>query len=129
MYSLSQNAGLKIDNYVLLTTPNKFLDRIDTVAEEVGIANKVKSKLINRLEKELKLDLASISVASLSQNVSVKNALIIHDENDKVLSLKESIAVNQAWDASELETITGTGHFKILKSEAVHNRIISFLEA
>ena len=128
IYSLSQNPSLIIENYVLLTTPNKFLDRIDTVAKEIGISNRVKKKLINRLESELKIDLSKISVAALSKNVNVKNALILHDEFDKVIRLQESQAVNEAWSASALEVIQGTGHFKILKSEFVHNRIISFLE-
>jgi pimeloyl-ACP methyl ester carboxylesterase len=128
MYSLSQNPALSIENYVLLTTPNKFLDRIDTVAKEVGLSKRAKRKLIDRLENELQMDLSKISVAALSKNVNVKNALIIHDEFDKVLSIKESQAVNDVWSICSLEAIQGTGHFKILKEPKVHDRIIDFLE-
>jgi len=127
MYSLAQNPSLAIEKYILLTTPNKFLDRIETVAEEVGIAKRVKKKLVNRLESELKMDFSKISVADLSRNVNVKNALILHDEFDKVLSIQESKAVNDVWPACNLEVIHGTGHFKILNAEIVHNRIITFL--
>lgn len=129
MYSLAQNPALAIEKYLLLTTPNKFLDRIDIVAEEVGISFKVKRKLIDRLEKELGLDLSKVSVAELSKSVNVKKALIIHDDLDKALSIEESKAVNESWPACNLETIQGTGHFKILKASFVHDRIISFLEA
>lgn len=129
MYSLAQNPSLAIDKYILLTTPNKFLDRIETVAEEVGISKRVKERLINRLEIELKMDLSKISVADLSRNVNVKSALILHDELDKVISINESKAVNDVWSICNLEIIHDTGHFKILNAELVHNRIISFLQA
>ncbi len=128
MYSLSKNPSLQIDKYILLTTPNKFLDRIDTVIEEVGISNKVKHTLISRLEKELKMDLSKISVANLSRTVNVKNGLIIHDRFDKVLSIKESEAVNDSWTNCTLDAVEGTGHFKILKADFVHDKIITFLK-
>jgi|TARA_R110000737_G_scaffold292679_1_gene299212 esterase/lipase len=126
MYSLSVNPKLIIDNYLLLTTPNKFLDRIETVANHVGISKRVKIRLINRLENELQIDLKEISVAKLSEKVKVKNALIIHDQFDKVLSINESIAVNDVWSASSIESIEGTGHFKILRANFVHDRLIEF---
>jgi pimeloyl-ACP methyl ester carboxylesterase len=128
MYSLSKNPTLVIDTYVLLTTPNKFLDRIETVSREVGICKGVKIRLIKRLEQELEIDLSEISVAKLAKSVNVKNALILHDKNDKVILLEESKAVNDAWENCRLEIIEGTGHFKILKSASVLTRIVSFLE-
>lgn len=128
MYSLAQNTSLVIDYYVLLTTPNKFLDRIDTVAKDAGISNTVKKRLIKRLESELKMDLSTISVANLSQKVRVNKALIIHDQFDKVLSIKESQEVNENWANSSLESVEGTGHFKILKAEFVHDSLIRFLK-
>ncbi len=127
-YSLAKNPSLKIDKYILLTTPNKFLDRIDTVSKEIGIGKKVQSRLIQRLETELQMDLSSISVASLCQKVNVRKALILHDLNDRVLSIEESRAVDKVWPASTIESIEGTGHFKILQSSLVADKILDFFQ-
>ena len=51
-FALSMNPTLKIDKYLLLTTPDKFSERIDDVAKKVGITENVKLKLIDRLAKE-----------------------------------------------------------------------------
>lgn len=127
-YSLAQKPHLKIEKYLLLTTPNKFLDRIDVVANQIGITQKVKNRLLARLEKELNLDLSTISVAALCQKTSVESALILHDQFDKVLRLEESKAVQENWPISKLEAIEGTGHFKILKSEQVLARMVVFFQ-
>jgi esterase/lipase len=127
-YSLAQKPHVTIQKYLLLTTPNKFLDRIDTVAHQIGITEKVKQKLLARLEKELNMDLSTISVAALCEKTGVKNALILHDQFDKVLSIEESKAVNENWPICNLEAIEGTGHFKILKSEQVLSRIVDFFQ-
>ncbi|MFA7273591.1 MAG: alpha/beta hydrolase [Crocinitomicaceae bacterium] len=127
-YSLSEKPQLKIEKYLLLTTPNKFLDRIDVVANQIGISKKVKHTLLQRLEKELDIDLFTISVAALCNKTGVKNALILHDLHDKVLSIEESRAVNDHWPICELEAIQGTGHFKILQSEKVLTRMVKFFQ-
>jgi pimeloyl-ACP methyl ester carboxylesterase len=126
-YALSTNPDLELDKYVLLTTPNEFSDRIDYVAEQVGISKRIKQKLILKLEKELGIDVKALKVSDWVQQVKVKKALILHDKNDRVLPLHVSQAVNAQWDACSLEEVEGTGHFKILKEKKVLDRIVTFL--
>ena len=45
-YALFNNRDLEIDTYILLTTPDKFTERIDDVSEMVGITKNVKERLI-----------------------------------------------------------------------------------
>jgi len=44
-YALYRNRNVEIDKYVLLTSPDKFKQRIDDVAKSVGITEKVKVNL------------------------------------------------------------------------------------
>ena len=127
-YVLSENQELKIDKYLLFTTPDKFSQRIDFVAESVGVSDKVKRKLIQRLETELKMDISKLNVSDFVKTVNVKEALILHDKNDKILPYEQSLNVHNNWKASQIEAVEGTGHFRILRTKSVLDRGIAFFE-
>jgi len=123
-YALSQSPEIAIDTYVLLTTPDTFQERIDYVANQVGITNGVKQRLINRLEEETGYRVADLAVSSFVQQVNVSRAVIFHDVNDKVIPIAQSERVSANWDVCNLERVEGTGHFRILRTEAVINRVL-----
>ena len=127
-YVLSANQALNIDKYLLFTTPDKFSQRIDSVAENVGVSPKVKRKLIARLEKELNMKVPDLNVSEWVKSVKVKEALILHDKNDKVLPIEQSLNVHRNWKNSKFETVEGTGHFRILRTKSVLDRAVSFFE-
>ncbi len=125
-YSLYTNPSIAIDKYLLLTTPDRFLDRIEDISRQVGISNQVKLRLIDRLEKEIDLEVASLNVSDFVQALNVKEALIIHDKNDKVIPISQSKGVQAKWPNCELLEIEGTGHFRILRTDFVIDKAIDF---
>lgn len=126
-YALFTNKDLCIDKYVLFTTPDKFIERINDVKEQVGITEKVKEKLIKRLEKELSLDVFKLNVSEFVKEINVSKALIIHDKEDKVLPINRSMNVHKNWQNSKFYEIEGTGHFRILRTKYVLEKTIDFL--
>lgn len=126
-FALYNNPDLHIDKYVLLATPDRFSERIDDVAEMVGITEQVKQRLIRRLENETKLDVQTLNVSDFVKSIDVAQSLIIHDKNDKVIPIERSRKVHQNWKASKLQEIEGTGHFRILRTEEVIRSVIEFL--
>lgn len=126
-YSLFNN-NLSIEKYVLLTTPDKFSERIDDVCERNGITKKVKYKLINHIEKELKINVSSINVSDFVKRIDVKQALIIHDKYDKVVPIKQSKNVYANWKTCKFIEVEKTGHFGILKNDSVINLVLDFLK-
>jgi pimeloyl-ACP methyl ester carboxylesterase len=126
-YALFKNRDLKIDKYLLLTVPDRFLERINDVAEQVGITEKVKNKLIKRLESETKLDINNLNVSDFVKVINVKKALIIHDKNDTVIPINRSKNVHHNWESSEFIEIEGTGHFRILRTKSVIDKTLEFL--
>lgn len=126
-FALFNNKDLEIERYVLLTTPDKFTERIDDVAEQIGITNKVKRKLIDRLEKDTQLDVNSLNVSRFVQSINVSKSLIIHDKEDKVVPLHRSKNVHKHWKNSEFMVVEGTGHFRILRTKAVIDKTLKFL--
>jgi len=126
-YALFNNKDLQIDKYVLLTTPDTFAERINDVSEMVGITDKVKNKLIAKLEKETKIEVKTLRVSEFVKSINVRKSLIIHDKNDKVIPIERSKNVHKNWSACEFKEIEGTGHFRILRSKEVINTVIEYL--
>ena len=126
-YALFNNPEIEIEKYSLLTTPDKFSERIADVSTQVGISKKAEQMLIDRLEKDLNLNVAELNVSTFVQHINVKSALIIHDKKDRVISIAQSKNVHDHWPNCEFEEIEGTGHFRILRSDFVIDRVIRFL--
>lgn len=127
-YSLKENPDIAISKYVLFTTPDKFLQRIDFVASEVGISEKVKKRLIERMEAETGLVASELNVSDFVTGINVEKALILHDRKDKIIPMEQSQNVDSNWINSELEIVEGTGHFRILRTQEVIDKAIKFLE-
>jgi len=125
-YALFRNRDLTIDKYLLLTTPDRFIERIEDVAIAIGITNKVKNRLINRLNKETGEEALRLNVSDFVQQVNVEKALIIHDRADKVIPIERSRNVYEKWDACRFLAVEGTGHFRILRSDVIHSEVLNF---
>ncbi|MEL6561896.1 MAG: hypothetical protein AAFQ94_27160, partial [Bacteroidota bacterium] len=83
---------------------------------------------IRRLEKETKLDVETLNVSSFVKDIHVKDSLIIHDQNDKVIPIERSKNVHRNWDVSRFKTVNGTGHFRILRTKKVISMVLNYLE-
>ncbi|MGB6038120.1 MAG: alpha/beta hydrolase [Cryomorphaceae bacterium] len=127
-YALYQNRDLEIDKYALLTTPDRFTQRVDQISAQVGISQKVKHRLIEKLEKEFNLKAAELNVSDWVKEINVKSACIWHDRTDKVIPIFQSETVNEAWPESELRITENTGHFRILRTEDIIHEVVDFLD-
>lgn len=127
-YALYTNKDLLVNKYALLTTPDRFIERINDVAEIVGISERVKDKLVQRLEEEIELDVMSLNVSDFVKSIAVKESIIFHDKNDKIIPIAQSKNVHKNWSASVFKEVSGTGHFRILRTDKVIAEVIEFLE-
>ncbi|MFT4737005.1 MAG: pimeloyl-ACP methyl ester carboxylesterase [Paraglaciecola sp.] len=127
-FSLFNNRDISIDKYVMLTTPDKFSERIDQIVELTGITEQVRAKLMIRLQKEMNVDLNHLNVSEWVKHINVTSGLIIHDRQDKVLSIQQAQNVDRNWPNAQLRIVEGTGHFRILRTDWVLNEAIAFLK-
>ncbi len=128
-YALSQNTDILIEKYALLTTPDKFTERIEDVVQAVGIAPQVKKNLIERLEQEYDINVNLLNVSDFVKQANVKESYIIHDKNDKVIPIQQSRNVHKNWAQSTLEEVENTGHFRILRTEKILDKVVHFIES
>lgn len=95
----------------------------------MGITENVKNKLINRLEKETSLDIRKLGVSEFVKVINVAKSLIIHDKKDTVIPINRSRNVYNNWKVCGFLEIEGTGHFRILRTKAVLDKTLEFLNA
>lgn len=126
-YALYNNLDIFIKKYALLTTPDKFSERIDSVVEMVGINENVKSKLLAKIQEETPQDISTFSVSNFVKTIKVEKSLIIHDKNDRVIPIAQSENVAKNWKNGKLKIIEGTGHFRILRTGTILDRVVDFL--
>ena len=111
---------------MLITCPDKFLERIEAVAHYFGLSKGVVDRLIIKIEQDYDLDVGRLNVSEFVKEVKVRKAFILHDQDDRQLPLSQAINVHENWSNSELEIVRGTGHFKILQDEGVIAKILNF---
>ncbi|GAB5524906.1 MAG: alpha/beta fold hydrolase [Roseivirga sp.] len=126
-YALYSNPELSVESYVLLTTPDKFSERIQAVVDQVGVTEKVRDRLTDRLEKETPMPVHALNVSSFVKSVNVERALIIHDKNDRIIPIDQSRNVQKNWPCCQLLEVEGTGHFKVLTDNKVIKSLLDFL--
>lgn len=127
IFALYDNPEIVIERYALLTVPDKFMQRIETVSKQIGLNNNVKERLIAELEKNLPWPVHSANVSNKVKNINVKKALIVHDKDDKVLPISHAKNVCRNWKECDFEEVKGTGHFRILRTNNVLEKVADFL--
>jgi pimeloyl-ACP methyl ester carboxylesterase len=125
--ALGKNPDLKIDRYIGITVPNKFRERLEEIALYLGLPYIVVSRLITKIEAEHDIKVDEINVEDYAQKSSVEKALLLHDTNDRVLPVEKSREVASKWPAARIIEVTETGHYKILTSEKVLDKVMDFL--
>lgn len=106
-----------IEEIILLTTPNRFEDRIQMVIDALGLTDRTKQAFIKLFEKRTGYDPLKLNATDFCQNINAEKITFIHDEQDKAIPIKRSRDVHEAWEGSEFIKIENTGHFKMLWSK------------
>lgn len=127
-FALTDRPDLTIERYGILTIPNRFLDYVEDTARKFSMTQKVQQRLLDRVQRETGYDPATLVVSEFVQHIdSVQAALLIHDREDRVIPFSKAEAVAAAWPPVELVPVSGTGHFRILRTPEVIERMVGWL--
>lgn len=127
LISLGSNPELKIEKYVGITVPNKLRERLEEIAQSLGLPYVVVSRLIKKIESNHAITVDEVNVQEYAPRSSVKEALLLHDKNDRVLPVERTKEVANHWPVAKFEEVTQTGHYRILRTAEVLERITTFL--
>jgi len=110
----------EVNQMIVLTTPNKFLEFIDLAVIQFGLTDQTTKLLIEKINKTTKkYDPLTLKVSNIIKDIKMKDVTLIHDKLDKVIPIEKSKTVNSLIKNSKLIEINDTGHFKMLWSEKV----------
>lgn len=114
---ISENLDVKIDKWLMVTTPNDFRDRMNGFIEHFKLSNRSRNKLINIVEEESGTRIDTLNMEEYSSKISnVEDVIIIHSTNDIIIPIEQARAANKALRKSKIIEIEKVGHVNILWS-------------
>lgn len=91
----------------------------------IGLGDTAYQKLIERVDIYLGEPLRNAAIEYLGDQISYQNLHMIHDINDRIVSIKDARRVDEVWKNTALHEIEGTGHYKMLWAPKVANIILN----
>jgi pimeloyl-ACP methyl ester carboxylesterase len=119
------NQNFFLNMWIMVTTPHKFLTRVNEIVKHFGINNKAKKELVRRIQNDTNEDINQLDMAVYCQELSnIRKAIIIHSRADKVLPIEGAREVAKVFKNSKLIELNNLGHYSILWSEELNNIIL-----
>lgn len=118
--------GLQVDASVHIAGPAS-LKRVATgFALAHGLPREEIGAFRAGLEAQLGFPMAEMDLPALQGGLR-HPSLILHDPQDKEVPFTESLALHEAWSLSQLVSVEGVGHRRILRSPEVIGMVIGSL--
>jgi len=129
LLALTRNIQFKLDQWIIVTTPFSFKDRIEQIMGKLGVTDRTLRKLTNLLEKDTEYTVEELNVAtSAIKLTNLGHCTIIHSEHDKVIPIDDARKVHQHIVQSELIELKNLGHYRILWSDELKEIIEKKIE-
>ncbi len=126
MTLLDRYPDLNPERIVLLGPVNRLMDMTAMFAKMVHLPGcaleRMHRHIVNRVGRELN----TFDVDYIASRRH-ESALVIHDEEDRVLPFKEGKAVAEAWPGATFLATKGLGHRRMLKSDVIIKETVGFL--
>lgn len=126
MYCFYKNPSISPKKIVCMASPRNAMDFVDEMTKQVGLSEKVVKLVVDRFVSLFNKPPEFFS-ANRFASKQVSPALIIHDENDKDVSVQFAYDIHEAWPESELLITKGFGHK--LRHVSVPEAAIRFIES
>jgi len=118
------NPDFNLDMWIMVTTPYRFLTRVNEISNHLRIKDKAKTELIKRIQNDTNENINQLDMAVYCKELSnVRNAIIVHSKTDKVLPIEGAREVAKVFEKGELIELDNLGHYSILWSDEL-NKII-----
>ncbi len=130
--ALSYDSDLSLSKLVMIASPNRFEDRLQQMVDLFRLSSRIVEKLRPMLQEQANYPIFDFTISDLGNRINVKDRLLLHDKADKLSLHAWSQQIADQWSQddnarTQLITIEGTGHNRILWDEGVINHIARFL--
>lgn len=124
IYGLARNPDLLVKKWLVVTTPYNFKDRLQGVADFLGVTDRTIKKVIQKVEADTgeSVDVMNVDDYSIRLTDNLKEVVMVHSKSDKVIPIEDSRKVQKALGArAGLTELDNIGHYSILWSDELKN--------
>jgi len=119
--------GLDIPKLVLIGADNSIREITQQFVKKIELKPIIAVKLEQLFYKKYNVNIEDYSSHNAAKKVDIPT-LVIHDSNDKFVSVSSAITIRQSLKNGVLLITNGLGHHKIFKDSFVIQRIIDFIQ-
>jgi pimeloyl-ACP methyl ester carboxylesterase len=121
--------GLPVGRLAFISPMADPLPYTRTFAGRLGFGERVRTRLVGRVERRVAMPLSAFDVPAMAATVATPPLLLVHDRQDAETSWSDSAAIAQAWPGARLVSTAGHGHRRILRAPAVVAEVVGFVAA
>ncbi|MEB3238208.1 MAG: alpha/beta fold hydrolase [Candidatus Sericytochromatia bacterium] len=119
--------GLRIDRMVCLAGPLRAAEVLERFMDMMELVTPARERFVAMVEKLVRQPASLLELDLLAPHLGVPG-LIVHGTADPDVPWTDSEQLAAAWPDSDLMLLEGFGHRRILREEAVLDRIEAFLQ-
>jgi len=113
-----------IDQLVMISSPSVAEYILSEFRKGVNASEKTTPYLLRHVKKEIGIDFEDLAASQQVKNLKNVGLLLIHDQQDKQVSFKNSLETKANYPLAKLILTEGLGHNRILKDQKVINQVL-----
>lgn len=118
---------LEVEKLVMISSPSGISRMVEHYCRSQGFEEGAERIVTKHLEEEFPLRVKDFEISEAFGKTSA-DILVIHDKDDKEISIQDAIAMTANHDHVRLVKTSGEGHRKILASRALLRAVKDFLQ-
>ncbi len=127
VFMLARNPHLALDKMVFASGNSSLTYALGQLKEAIDVPKNIMERVKTLVEKKFSMTIEEMDIAKSADKVNVKNLLVIHDKEDDVVAFERAEEIAASWPNATLIATEGFGHFRLLKSPIVIERIAAFI--
>jgi len=121
--------GLRAERLVFLAPMTQPMPYTVLFGAALGFDRRIRTRMVDRVARRSGLPWSAFDVPSQVPDVVVPPLLTVHDPNDRETRYADSLALAKVWPDAELVTVSGLGHWRLLRDPATVARAVDFVHA
>jgi len=124
---LSASRGLSVKKIVMVAGPSRYELVVTNYLDALKLSPKAREHFLNSLGERVKLPVADMNVGVIGNKLSHLKAMVVHDIEDKEVTVRAAEDIKKNWPSIEIMMTTGLGHRRILKDPTVTAAVTEFI--
>lgn len=121
--------SIKVDKLVLIGVPDKMEKVLNNAMQTLNVPPPAAREFIRFIERKVKFPLHHADTSNANIEERVGKVMIVHDETDPVVSIREARSIFEAWPNASMLIARGYGHYRLMKNPDLIREVADFVDA